>query len=617
MLNIFKKKKEPNFLSQTSSISTNPIVEACLKYFQIEKIDYAIMISGKWGSGKTYFWKNDIIPELNKNKTKFYYVSLYGVKTTDELEKLFLTAQYPFLKHGITQIIGKITSTGLKAFQIDADLKGLQANMKNCVICFDDLERADLTAIPYLLGYINNLVEHEGVHVLILCDEKIILSNEKITEDYGKYKEKLIGYTYEFEPSTHAIVETFINSLKAEIGLHEHLIKNKSQVLHLIEISNLKNLRTLYRVQFYILHIYNAYCLSEVKSDEAMLNKLFALTFSLTTELKNNLQNRGYLESIFISDYDDWYLSIIKDNPKYTYLRSFSAKYFSNNLNHLSQFYSVFKFIDSGILDLDDFKQNYLNYLHKTSLKSLSSEEKFFGDFTTLTESEFKAVYKKLILDVESNRTKSSTELLRLLNRIFFMIEANLIQDNPEEISKIFETSIDHLQSINALQYEDVSQHTHSLFMSESKNGNYLRVKSKILKFNESTKTNDFKNKIIAAFNKLSYDFDQGLSELYGDGNSTYVTTPIFDHLDVGVASKIIINLNHHDIIRLKDFLISRYEQSSNINEYLFHENEFISKLKDNLSHITISDDEPLKKFGLASLIDSLSKVSVILKLPK
>ncbi|MEZ4692930.1 MAG: P-loop NTPase fold protein [Aliarcobacter sp.] len=47
-----------------------------------------IMLSGKWGSGKTYFWKNKIQTVLNDENKKIpnHYISLYGKTSIQEIK---------------------------------------------------------------------------------------------------------------------------------------------------------------------------------------------------------------------------------------------------------------------------------------------------------------------------------------------------------------------------------------------------------------------------------------------------------------------------------------------------------------------------------------------------
>lgn len=57
---------------------------------------YAVMLKGKWGSGKTHFI-NEYKNVLNENKKKYIYVSLYGVTSYDEIETKFLEVLHPKL----------------------------------------------------------------------------------------------------------------------------------------------------------------------------------------------------------------------------------------------------------------------------------------------------------------------------------------------------------------------------------------------------------------------------------------------------------------------------------------------------------------------------------------
>ena len=55
------------------------LVESILDYIRSDYTDYAIMINGEWGSGKTYFWNNKIRKQIDslrlmKNITVLSYI---------------------------------------------------------------------------------------------------------------------------------------------------------------------------------------------------------------------------------------------------------------------------------------------------------------------------------------------------------------------------------------------------------------------------------------------------------------------------------------------------------------------------------------------------------------
>ncbi len=55
------------------------LVESILDYVRADYTDYAVMINGEWGSGKTYFWNNKVRNKIESMKLnlKIIYNNLY------------------------------------------------------------------------------------------------------------------------------------------------------------------------------------------------------------------------------------------------------------------------------------------------------------------------------------------------------------------------------------------------------------------------------------------------------------------------------------------------------------------------------------------------------------
>ena len=55
------------------------LVESILDYIRSDYTDYAVMINGEWGSGKTHFWNNKIRKKnrINAIKWKKIYYNIY------------------------------------------------------------------------------------------------------------------------------------------------------------------------------------------------------------------------------------------------------------------------------------------------------------------------------------------------------------------------------------------------------------------------------------------------------------------------------------------------------------------------------------------------------------
>lgn len=128
---------------------------------------YAVLIKGKWGSGKTWF----ITESINKLETKgkkFLHVSVYGISTFDEIETEFFKQLHPLLSSKSFSLTSKIAQGLLKStLKIDLtndgkpdlninsnipkiDLPEYLTNTDGYILIFDDLERC---SIP-----INNLL---------------------------------------------------------------------------------------------------------------------------------------------------------------------------------------------------------------------------------------------------------------------------------------------------------------------------------------------------------------------------------------------------------------------------------------------------------------------------
>ncbi len=175
-------------------MTTNQIKEAVKNYIRDEEAKYAIMIDGAWGSGKTYLYKNHLIEaidsiERGKNKRKHnVYISLYGISNIDKLSKQLIFNYLIYtkgrgkktIKYGI-ETLGGFLGIACGAFSFSAGPISVSfskiskqiekfINVKNMVICFDDLERCTIP-INELFGFVNNLVEHSNCKVLILADE--------------------------------------------------------------------------------------------------------------------------------------------------------------------------------------------------------------------------------------------------------------------------------------------------------------------------------------------------------------------------------------------------------------------------------------------------------------
>ena len=185
-------------------LSEQEIVDIFFDYLDNSIYNYAIMLDGSWGSGKTFFVKEQFIPQIQEReerlqernkeyqKYKVLYVSLYGITSTSEISRLIYMEMHRMSvlakdceKSSKTKKIFDVVNVGTKImadivkdvsnvdlFSTLDDLNTLVL-LNQYILIFDDLERANCN-INEILGYINNFVEHDGIKVLLVANEKEI-----------------------------------------------------------------------------------------------------------------------------------------------------------------------------------------------------------------------------------------------------------------------------------------------------------------------------------------------------------------------------------------------------------------------------------------------------------
>ena len=172
------------------------------EYLKNPRAEYAVLIDGDWGSGKTYFLTHSLmkiiktIDDGKGQRRKYAYISLYGAKSIDEVSKE-IVFQCLGKKHKkkfetadtIIETASNILTASLGAVNIDlSKIKDTLAkiDINSWIICFDDLERCCLH-INEILGYMNHLVEHNNCKVIVLANEKEIgkiTLNQRLEEKY-------------------------------------------------------------------------------------------------------------------------------------------------------------------------------------------------------------------------------------------------------------------------------------------------------------------------------------------------------------------------------------------------------------------------------------------------
>ena len=255
-------------------------------YIEKDKTKSAIMLSGDWGTGKSHYIQHELIPELQKDGTiHCVTVSLYGLKTVNEISKsIYLELRTKILQNkdeatATGKMVGKTVIKGITSF-FGIDLSAAEEDMQQIyesidlsgkLVILEDIERSQISILE-LLGYVNNLVEQDGVKLLLVANENEIIKYEPIkqespdkkkatstlasltppqdrvytdkTKEYLAVKEKTVGDTLQFEGNLQTAVQQIIASYENPLldrFSDQGCVKDICRILEICKSNNLRS----------------------------------------------------------------------------------------------------------------------------------------------------------------------------------------------------------------------------------------------------------------------------------------------------------------------------------------------------------------------------------------
>ena len=245
-------------------MSTN-IFHTCIdEYIHRDSTDYAILVTGDWGCGKSYYLNNTIADEYNgkdfKEENVLYSVitvSAAGLTSSSQLlsmlyEKIkgnrmlsainksssFFSSQ----KDSNVSLVGSLLSSFTNLFQRRRIKKELENKKTKNVIIIDDLERYKGGPDELFAAIQNTFIERHA-HVIYVAFEDDLLDNAQ----YRKYKEKYIRYTLHFDILDEDLIRNVAKGADDDKGAFSKLVEindNAALIVQWMKKTDIINLRT-------------------------------------------------------------------------------------------------------------------------------------------------------------------------------------------------------------------------------------------------------------------------------------------------------------------------------------------------------------------------------------
>ncbi|HKK74720.1 MAG TPA: P-loop NTPase fold protein [Saprospiraceae bacterium] len=482
--------------------------EIVLDYIKTDSANnHALMIDGEWGSGKTHYFKEVLKKEIEQvEEKKVLYISLNGLQSGSDIFNELIAEKSKFIEFFKNTTVGKITygalesafKIGINAFKVTTG-SGEQVNPKASdlsnimlqelisfskekhVICFDDLERiSEKLNNADVLGFINrNFVEHEGIKVIIICDESRI--NASKNESYGTIKEKVVGRTLKFPSQVAFIFDDLISTyLEKDKPYHDFLISHKKYLLRKIILAKEENLRTIFFMLDNLWKFFRCLAEEEQGMDDPIKKMILAnITFSFE-EKEGELSSYENIEDLppifterhlpnrttIFGDVEDIIRNIIdpssgeaikieKDEAKTKLVKKrkyLVSTYWENDQYEF--FPSVFEYIKTGYLNNKKLTSEIRNLIpeelpdHEGTLNKISNPYE-------LDDEDFNSLHSRLIDDIKED--KHNLQNLVEAAKILYDLEKAGIDASlsKEQLDRLFFSAIPKAKE--KTQYEEIA----------------------------------------------------------------------------------------------------------------------------------------------------------------
>ena len=640
------------------------LVESILDYVRADYTDYAIMINGEWGSGKTYFWNHKIRPkiesmQLNGKKYTPIYMSLYGISNLEEIsKKIFIeTTQLmdknlkKYMNTSGVSTIPEYAKTGLDM----ANFFGVTQNgdridygnffsTDDKVLCFDDLERANVDVID-ILGYINNFVEHDHIKTIIICNEKELstkLKNSNLemktfiatylldkenklnvktdkpmveriqdtieyvfdkANDYERIKEKLIGETFEYVPEFNYIINGLLMRYEKYPDLIRFLRENTKLIISTFNKSGTRNLRILKHSLTSFKKIFDMVNKSYPNTNHRVLQTMLIFTIAISFEIKAgkitkdkfiNINNNEEYKSILVSS------RVFMDNRQF-YIKEFDNNYYYN----FKAEYRFFKFIEiyvrTRIFDMKVFKQDMETIINTVDTDKLPAYKRLLTEeYWKISDDQFENVINEIMEDVKSGKLEL-IDIVKIFAYFDYFIKKELINYDMKTIKSVFLNGM-NISSLTSTYCSNVEEELAKIALEREESEDMDQILEHFNEINYKLKEKMYMEKAEELFKFIPMRMEQ----FYDKFDKEYMKVPIFKYYDVFQMFQRISCASNEDIVTIKEKLLDRAVKNGNM---LQEELPNLKKLKQVMDNYVDGKEPTIKMVMLQDFTKELGNV--------
>lgn len=216
-------------------------IENALRAFIASAEPGAIVLQGKWGLGKTYFWRNRIINPFLVDSTihhklkRYSYVSLFGIESLSDLKAAifqaanefdsdFLSSRWRFVSpRWLWWKAKQLLPHTLDGAAIPYIREGLAKTynaltffaIRDRLICLDDIERrgSNLRMLD-VLGLVSQLSEQRHCRVVVILNAGALSKEDEVT--WNEHKEKVFLGEMTFSPSADECIDLGLEDASEE-----------------------------------------------------------------------------------------------------------------------------------------------------------------------------------------------------------------------------------------------------------------------------------------------------------------------------------------------------------------------------------------------------------------